>query len=363
MFIFIVILLLIPSLLILLDAVRYIFSGKRFVLINNLYFDYVVMVGLPLFFLIAMDEGKNECCYDTATFSPDHKLSIYALVFVCVSAYFYSRYRKALGPPVLEVFANALLLAGIVFNIFIAIHAEQPLWIFGNLPVVGVLVIRLMENQKLVIQRAQEYDATGDSFFVRLSWKILTMHPLLKMPLLLLLSLPVLVIFSAVLLLFGQKPDSLIRAFTDTYRHGLSQWDYQCEGVYCEEHFLCTVAAKGHPMLVKPERLGERGGNKIVCNRQLLIANAFEELLQQRLPAFHKFVRRNYNKVGKGIHRYYNFFNNKVIADLIYILMKPLEWVFLLTLYTFSSKPEDRIARQYLSAKDRKGIACTDHKL
>ena len=34
-------------------------------------------------------------------------------------------------------------------------------------------------------------------------------------------------------------------------------------------------------------------------------------------------------------------------ADLIYILMKPLEWVFLLYLYLTDTRPEVRINRQY----------------
>jgi len=36
--------------------------------------------------------------------------------------------------------------------------------------------------------------------------------------------------------------------------------------------------------------------------------------------------------------------------------MKPLEWVFLFTLYLFDQNPENRIAKQYLSQKDRQEI-------
>lgn len=34
--------------------------------------------------------------------------------------------------------------------------------------------------------------------------------------------------------------------------------------------------------------------------------------------------------------------------DLIYYLMKPLEWLFLLVLYLVDRKPENRIAMQYI---------------
>ena len=93
-----------------------------------------------------------------------------------------------------------------------------------------------------------------------------------------------------------------------------------------------------------------------MCNRQLLIANAFEELIEDNFPKLHKYIRRNYNKVGNVIHRYYLVFNIKIIADMVYIMMKPLEWFFLLVLYTFDRNPENRIAKQYLSPIDRDDI-------
>jgi hypothetical protein len=158
------------------------------------------------------------------------------------------------------------------------------------------------------------------------------------------------------LLLFGQKPDSIVKAFTDTYKHGFSQLDYMCDNVQCGGHFLCSVAANGHKDIVKPVRYGERGGGKIICNRQLLIANAFEEIIEQKLPKFHKIIRGNYNKVGNLIHRYYGIFNNKYVADVVYIFMKPLELFFLITIYLIDQKPENRIAVQYLSKSDRNNI-------
>jgi hypothetical protein len=36
--------------------------------------------------------------------------------------------------------------------------------------------------------------------------------------------------------------------------------------------------------------------------------------------------------------------------------MKPFEWFFLFTLYSFDRNPENRIAKQYLSYNDRKKI-------
>lgn len=46
----------------------------------------------------------------------------------------------------------------------------------------------------------------------------------------------------------------------------------------------------------------------------------------------------------------------KLIADFVYILMKPLEWFFIVILYTFEQNPENRIAKQYFNPLDRKEI-------
>ena len=153
---------------------------------------------------------------------------------------------------------------------------------------------------------------------------------------------------TVILLLFGQKPDSLTRAFTDTYRHGLSQLDHECAGIVCEGHYLCTIAAKGHKSFVKPIRLGTRGGQTIICNRQLLVSNAFEELLQQNFPKLHYFIRKKYDRLGNIVEKNYHLFNHKLIADIVYFLMKPLEWFFVFVLYCCDKNPENRIARQYM---------------
>lgn len=39
---------------------------------------------------------------------------------------------------------------------------------------------------------------------------------------------------------------------------------------------------------------------------------------------------------------------HSAVADIIYLLMKPLEWFFVMVIYLVDKKPEDRIAVQYL---------------
>lgn len=159
--------------------------------------------------------------------------------------------------------------------------------------------------------------------------------------------LPVLAVLSLILILFGQRPDSVILAFTKT-----SDWILSGEisppPVAYDTHYLCTVSLRGHKKLVKPIRFGLRRGEKIVVNRQLCVANAFEQLLEERTPGFHRAVRNFYDTYGYPISKH---INSAWSADVVYLLMKPLEWIFVFILYLFDTKPEDRICRQYLPKK------------
>ena len=160
----------------------------------------------------------------------------------------------------------------------------------------------------------------------------------------LILMLPLYGIVIAILCLFGQKPDSVIEAFTKT-----SDWVLSGEiappPVEEDAHYLCTVSLQGHRKLVKPTRYGIRRGQRIVVNRQLCVANAFEQLLEEKTPRFHRAVRNFYDKHGYPISKW---ITNPWSADVVYVLMKPLEWIFVITLYLFDEKPENRICKQYL---------------
>lgn len=104
------------------------------------------------------------------------------------------------------------------------------------------------------------------------------------------------------------------------------------------------MAAGGHAAVVKPLRVGKRHGRRVLVNRQLCIANAFEQVLQERVPRLHRGIRSIYDKTGYPIAKH---IRKKWQADAIYVIMKPLEWCFLLVLYTLCVNPEDRIAVQY----------------
>ncbi len=164
------------------------------------------------------------------------------------------------------------------------------------------------------------------------------------------LMIPLLGIVLLILILFGQQPDAVIKAFTETTNWALSGQEGP-QNLYYDEHYLCTVAAGGHKKVVKPVRKGVRHGHDVIVNRQLMIANAFENVLEEKTPRFHRAVRNFYDKYGFPIADHIR--HNKVACDVTYFVMKPLEWIFLIVLYLVDVNPENRIAVQYLPGIDR----------
>lgn len=157
-------------------------------------------------------------------------------------------------------------------------------------------------------------------------------------------AIPLLIVVIIILTLFGQQPDSAIKMFTETAEWTLSQkippprLDY-------DGHYLCTVAACGDEKVVKPLRAGKRNNQLIIVNRQILVANAFEDLIAEKTPKLHKIIRKSYDKFGLPISRH---IVTKRRSNIVYYIMKPLEWFFVLVLYTFDTNPENRIHIQYL---------------
>ena len=90
---------------------------------------------------------------------------------------------------------------------------------------------------------------------------------------------------------------------------------YEAIGLYFESQKTCSCFCHGH---------------EVVVNRQLCIANAFEEVIQEKTPRFHRAIRSFYDKYGFPVAK---LIKHKWSADIVYILMKPLEWIFLIVLY------------------------------
>lgn len=159
----------------------------------------------------------------------------------------------------------------------------------------------------------------------------------------LLALLPILGVIVLILRLLGQEPDALLRVWTQTADWNLSQ-KTPPPNLIVDEHYLCTVAAHGHQPLVRPLRTGIRHDHIVLVNRQLQIANAFEEFLQEKAPRLHHAVRSFYDRYG---YPFAKKLRSPWTFDAVYLLMKPAEWLFLFILYSCEESPENRITRQY----------------
>lgn len=130
-------------------------------------------------------------------------------------------------------------------------------------------------------------------------------------------------------------------AFTQTCGWTLSQLtppDVDC-------HYLCTVAAQGSAWLVRPLRWGRRRGRPILVNRQLAVANAFEDLLHERWPRFGAWARRGYDAWGRDVSRWVR---HRWLANGVFLAMVPAAVGFQLFLLIFDpGDPEARVDRMY----------------
>ena len=291
--------------------------------------------------------------------STEHSITIVVFSLLAVVAYFVLyAVRIDKTPPLVSVILISLVYIGmiiaVVWTIQVSVWINDAIGPFCmlalyplNLILLGIGLIRrkLIEYKEFIEENGLRNEKLG-----KLGGKLADVS---KMPLYAFLFIfPIIGIVICILLLFGQRPDSIIKAWTET-----SDWTFSMRqappNVYYDEHYLCTVAAGGHKEVVKPQREGLRHGHRVLVNRQLCVANAFEQLLEDKTPRFHRAVRRFYDKYGFPVAK---LIKTSFAADIVYIIMKPLEWIFLAVLYMSDADPERRIAVQYLPEKDRESL-------
>ena len=272
--------------------------------------------------------------------------TVLTILFLGIISYLILRLHKKNLPPLVTII---LLSSTVICSIYMLVFLIQVL--FAHIGINELLLTVFPINYilcsiKLQIDIIHRYKKE-QQYSNKILNKILSIiYSVENWPILsLVMAIPVLTIMICILILFGQRPDEMIRAFFETSDWNLSKFEHQQIPVSHTGHYLCTVSLKGHEKIVKPTRVGIRYGNKIIVNRQLCIANAFEDLIKERTPRFHHFIRSIYDKYGYPLSKH---INKPWQADLTYIIMKPLEWIFLVTLYLFDVKPENRIAVQYI---------------
>ena len=278
--------------------------------------------------------------------------TVLTILLLGIVSYYLIRRKKLELPPLIIICAmSGVTICSIYMIMFLIQICNKSLvenFIYG-LPYLALFpinyilcsiraIIDIMKKYKEKNLKAKEYDNKFLNICNKIIYNIDT-WPIVAI----ILSIPLTTVLIGILVLFGQRPDEAIKAFLETSDWTLSSKISPPDVIY-DGHYLCTVSLKGHKKIVKPIRMGIRKGEKIVVNRQLCIANAFEDLIMEKMPRFHHFVRYIYDKYGFPLSKY---IKKAWQADITYIVMKPLEWIFLIVLYVFDKKPENRIATQY----------------
>ena len=279
--------------------------------------------------------------------------TVIAIALVGIISYILIRVKKLNLPPLVIVCSMSGFLICSIYIVMFIVQLSENIMKFNGIPYLILFPINYMLcGIRAIIEVMNRYKEKNikpkdyNNKFLNKCSKIL--YDISNWPIIaIVFSVPLTVILICILVLFGQRPDEAIKAFLET-----SDWTLSTKisppSVTYDAHYLCTVSLRGHKKLVKPIRMGIRRGEKIVVNRQLCVANAFEDLIKEKTPRFHSFIRSVYDKYGYPLSKH---INSAFQADIVYIIMKPLEWLFLAALYLFDKKPENRIATQYIGKK------------
>ena len=324
--------------------------------------EYILLAGLHNVRFDAQwsEELRNSELH--APINPDYMLTFAVMCTMFAIGYLVWAFTSGQKrPPLLTVLCFSAMYVGVIESILFTIHIMGMNYTYENcvknycftsellytllipLNMLLILVRVLLHSVKTHETDPDRSSKVESNAFLSACNRILNnakYWPLLA----LLFMIPLLGILTMILALFGQAPDAAIKAFSETANYTFST-KIPPQNVFYDEHYLCTVAAGGHRRVVKPIRMGRRHGHDVVVNRQLMVANAFEQILEEKTPTFHKHVRDFYDRYGFPIAR---LIKSKYVADIIWFIMKPLEWFFLFVIYLVDVNPEDRIARQYL---------------
>lgn len=291
--------------------------------------------------------------FDTYTpFARKHRLTLITyLILYNISAYLL-QFKQEKLTPLLKVLALVFNVYGIILSIFIffqtsvskeenySIEGEISLYALCSIIFIASSVILIIKTLKkeTILSNERNYK---NKILNYLNIKIAESGHLSLWVLIMLL--PVYVMITCILILFGQDSDSVIKVFTETTTWNFSEMNHP-PYLDLHGHYLCTVSACGSPLLVKPLYFGHRNGHPIIVNRQLQIANAFEEMISELSPVFHRFFRELYDKYGFDIAKK---IDSKLLSNITYLMMKPLEYFFLFCLYLLIKEPEKLIKKQY----------------
>jgi len=296
-----------------------------------------------------------EACYSPISYK-NSVILILTHLFALLSL-FYLYFKEFKLPPLLITIFIIFLTIGIISNFQflnqISIHdtSRIHLWNKGHyaglqlslyptlLIIISVGLLIKLIRRKATVNTKVQYENKWLNFINKklVGTKNLPLFSIL-------LVVPFLILILTILVLFGQDFESLTKVYSQTATWKFSQHLHPPTVDDRHGHYLCTVAAYGNPKIVKPIGIGRRNNKLIIINRQLQIANAFEYMVQNVSPETHKLIRHNYDKYGINLAKR---INNQRTSTLTYVLMKPIEWIFVIFLYSYFVDPENVIKKQY----------------
>ena len=291
--------------------------------------------------------------------SLEHLLTVCVFALIGGLGYLILLYRPIdKTPPLVFVLLISMIYFGVVISVLWAVQTSDIDSNLYSIPFFAIYSLNLcICAASLIRKKIKEYREMNDSGRRITNPKFAALDKLLSKSSMwpvyaFVLFWPLAGIVICILMMQGQSYDSIIKAWTET-----SDWVLSTKQspppVEPDGHYLCTVSAGGHKKLVKPIRQGERHGHRVIVNRQLCIANAFEQVIEEKTPHFHKAVRSFYDKYGFPVAK---LIRTPLAADCVYIIMKPLEWLFVIVLYLTDVNPEKRIAVQYLPKNERESL-------
>ncbi|MEG0895113.1 MAG: DUF6688 family protein, partial [Oscillospiraceae bacterium] len=286
LYIFLLVIVFLPFILTALNGITFlIFITKR---IEKKFFKVIEVISiflgvLYLFFYIYLINNSYEPWYEQiysfqfhSIISQEHFLTILVLSILSFLGYMFIRFVPVKKQtPIISALAIATIYIGIVIctlwciqtitNFLVLLFPANCILIF-----IKTIYAFVYEKDKLIKDNEISLKCGKLSKFLNNALN----YPWIAV----LLLVPLLGIMVTILFLFGQEPSSIIKAWTQTADWTFSQ-KIPPESIPYDSHYLCTVAAKGHRNIVKPIRTGLRHGHRVVVNRQLCIANAFEQVL------------------------------------------------------------------------------------
>ena len=332
-------------------AICFILLLRKFVFIWQIIIAEFYFVTFLLFLLFSGEEHPYYEAIDPAGLesyefiASKHRL-IYMIFFVLYHiSLLLLWFRKSALPPLILALGLCVLYIGLFFNgvlILQILGSQEGAGILACFPAFSLLLgLSIIIRTLYDLPKNLSFSTSKYQWLNKINEKLSTKSALFCSSVIAIL--PVFVLITLVLMLFGDDYNAVSKALTETTTWRFSQHDHPPHLDH-QGHYLCTVATCGSPQLLKPLRWGIRGKQRIIVNRQLQIANAFEELIADLSPTLHRFIRKNYDRYGYDLSKK---IKSRWASNLTYILMKPLEWGFLLCLYTFCLRPEEKIRRQY----------------